>query len=239
MTDSISMPNSEIIPVDPTTTPVKGNKKRRKEQFTRHAILNILKQEGPQDSKMLSKQLGVTAMGVRQHLYALKDEGLITYTEESRPMGRPAKLWELTQLADKFFPDANAALLVEMLGHLSTVFGEEGLSKLVNKRAEAQLKNYQQRMGGIQTLEEKIDKLVEIRSDEGYMSESQKQKDGSYLFIENHCPICAGAEACQNFCSAEILVFESVLGPHVKVKRLEHILQKARRCVYEVTQELV
>lgn len=38
-------------------------------------------------------------MAVRQHLYGLADEKLVTSEEEARPMSRPAKLWRLTPAA--------------------------------------------------------------------------------------------------------------------------------------------
>ena len=57
--------------------------------------------------------------------------------------------------------------------------------------------------------------------------------DGAYLLIENHCPICAAAAACQGFCRAELSLFEMLLAP-ARVERLEHILAGARRCAYRV-----
>ena len=60
------------------------------------------------------------------------------------------------------------------------------------------------------------------------------QEDGSYLLLENHCPICAAAEACQGFCRSELLLFRALLAP-ATVERTEHILDGARRCAYRVT----
>ena len=48
------------------------------ERKTRRAITKLLKTEGPIDSAQLAGRLGLTAMGVRQHLYALQREGLVT-----------------------------------------------------------------------------------------------------------------------------------------------------------------
>jgi predicted ArsR family transcriptional regulator len=41
------------------------------------------------------------------------------------------------------------------------------------------------------------------------MAEVKTQADGSCLLIENHCPICAAAEACQGFCRSELEVFQA------------------------------
>jgi len=47
----------------------------------------------------------------------------------------------------------------------------------------------------------------------------------------------AAANACQGFCSTELDLFRSVLGPGVTVERAEHIIKGDQRCVYKVTQE--
>ena len=64
---------------------------------------------------------------------------------------------------------------------------------------------------------------------------AEVKRDGTgFLFIENHCPICAAATACQGFCASELDLFRSALGPGVSVERAEHILSGDRRCVYRI-----
>jgi predicted ArsR family transcriptional regulator len=66
------------------------------------------------------------------------------------------------------------------------------------------------------------------------MATWQEADDGGLLLIENHCPICAAATACQGFCRAELDVFRAVLGPETEVVRNEHIVAGARRCSYSI-----
>ena len=211
--------------------------RKQKNYKTRKAILDILKQEGPQEAQVLAKRLGVTAMGVRQHLYALQEESLLTFSEEARPMGRPAKLWTLTSAANKFFPDGNSELLVDMLGQIKELYGEDGLARLVEARSAAQLKQYQKELQSCSSLGDRLRKLAEIRTREGYMAEVREEPDGSFLLLENHCPICDAAATCQNFCSAELSLFQQALGNGVRIKRREHILAGSRRCAYEVVED--
>jgi len=208
--------------------------KRPKELKTRKAIMDILKQEGAQDSKTLAERLGVTAMAVRQHLYALQEEKLLVYTEVARPKGRPAKMWELTPAANRFFPDGNSALLVDMIGLIDTVLGDNALASLITKRADQQFSAYQLRLEEALSLHDKLTMIAEIRTEEGYMADVEEKADGSYLLIENHCPICAAATACQNFCSAEQTLFQKLLQNDAQIERIEYILEGNRRCVYEV-----
>ncbi len=200
---------------------------------SRQAILDLLKQKGPQDSQALAGSLGLTAMAVRQHLYELLQQKLVTFVEQPRPLGRPAKLWKLTPGADRFYPDGHANLTVDLLDAIGKTFGDKGLEQLVELRAKNQKADYARRITA-ESLERRLQALVKIRTSEGYMAELKKRRDGSYLLIENHCPICVAASSCQKLCGGELDVFRSVLGPKVSVERVDHILSGARRCAYRV-----
>jgi predicted ArsR family transcriptional regulator len=208
--------------------------KSPKEIRTRHALLNALKQRGPSDASALAATLGVSAMGVRQHLYALAAEGLVAYEQEARPVGRPAKLWRLTPLADRFFPNGHAELAVGLIEAMGDAFGREGLERLVAARARRQADAYRQRIPADAPLDARLVALAGMRTEEGYMAEVEAAGAGAYRLVENHCPVCIAATACAGLCGAELDVFREVLGPGVSIERTEHIVSGARRCVYDV-----
>jgi len=206
------------------------------ERKTRRAIAKLLKTEGPIDSAQLGKRLGLTAMAVRQHLYALQREGLVTAEERPVPIGRPAKFWQLTRKADQFFPEAYAELSVALIDSVKDAFGDEGLERVLTSRCARQKADYTKRIRSGDSLPKKLQELAKVRTEEGYMAEVRKEGDESYLLVENHCPICAAANVCQGFCSTELELFRSVLGPGVTVERAEHILSGDHRCVYRVKE---
>jgi len=201
---------------------------------TRRAIVKRLKAEGPVDSARLARRMGLTPMAVRQHLYALQREKLVTAEERKGPLGRPAKYWQLTREADRLFPDAYAELSVALIGALGDTFGEAGVQRVLASRCAAQRTAYRARIDASAPLGDKLRALAKQRTEEGYMAEVRRDGDG-YLFIENHCPICAAASVCQGFCSTELELFREVLGPQVAVERGEHIVSGDRRCVYRVS----
>ncbi|HEY7335200.1 MAG TPA: metalloregulator ArsR/SmtB family transcription factor [Bryobacteraceae bacterium] len=213
---------------------MQDRKRRKAEGPTRRSVLDRLKQNGPQDANSLSKDLDVTPMAVRQHLYELEKEGLVAFSEEARPMGRPAKLWRVTPAADRFFPDRHGDLAVGLIGAVREAFGPCGLERLVSIRSERQLESYCARIPARASLPRCLEALAAIRTEEGYMAEVRRRPDGSFLFVENHCPICAAATACTGLCSAELDVFQRVLGAEVEIARAEHIISGARRCAYHV-----
>jgi predicted ArsR family transcriptional regulator len=205
---------------------------------TRRAIVRLLKQEGALDSAALARRLKLTPMAVRQHLYALQKEKLVTHDERPVPLGRPAKFWRLTRDADRLFPDAYAELTLALIGAMGDSFGPSGMQKVLDARAAAQRTAYRARISASAPLEKKLRDLARVRSEEGYMAEVRRDAD-AFLFIENHCPICAAANVCQGFCSTELDLFKSVLGPGVSIERSEHIVSGDRRCLYRVTRAAV
>jgi predicted ArsR family transcriptional regulator len=204
------------------------------ERKTRRAITKLLKTDGPIDSAQLAERLGLTPMAVRQHLYVLQREGLVTAEERPVPIGRPAKFWRLTRDADHLFPEAYAELSVALIDSVKDAFGDEGLERVLTSRCARQRMDYGKRIPPRASLERKLQELAKVRSEEGYMAEVRSEGAGSYLLVENHCPICAAANACQGFCSTELDLFRSVLGPGVTVERAEHIIKGDQRCVYRV-----
>jgi len=148
-------------------------------------------------------------------------------------VGRPAKLWFPTPAANRFFPDAHASLTLNLLNATGETFGEEGVQRLVTRCAKQQIANYRSRVLARAPLQARLEALVSIRNEEGFMAEVQRQSDGSFLLIENHCPISAAANVCPKLCDAEMEVFRAILGEGVTIEA-EHMVAAARRCVYRI-----
>src|SRR5215216_2028802 len=151
------------------------------ERKTRRAIAKLLKTEGPIDSAQLAERLGLTAMAVRQHLYALEREGLVTSETRPVPIGRPAKFWRLTREADHLFPEAYAELSVALIDSVKDAFGEEGLERVLTSRCARQRVDYGKRIRPQDPLERKLDELAKVRTEEGYMAEIRRAENGSFL----------------------------------------------------------
>src|SRR6266567_4087338 len=111
---------------------------------TRRRLVKLLKMEGAMDSARLARRLRVTPMAVRQHLYVLQREKLVSAEERPVPVGRPAKHWRLTRQADRLFPDAYAELNVALIDAVGDAFGAEGIERVVQARSARQRAGYMQ-----------------------------------------------------------------------------------------------
>src|SRR5215470_8717296 len=112
----------------------------------RDKVLFQLKTRGPQTAGQIARRLGVTEVAVRQHLKRLEEEGLVTATDERRGVGRPSRVFSLTEKSHGRFPNTHADLTVDLLAALKTTFGAEGLDRIIAQRTRAQLAAYRARM---------------------------------------------------------------------------------------------
>jgi predicted ArsR family transcriptional regulator len=200
-------------------------------------LLFLLKTRGPQTAADLGTRLQITPEAARQQLLRLTDEGLVFAESEVRGVGRPAQVYHLAPAAQRRFPDTHAELTAQLIGEIRDVLGEDALEKLIRVREAGARKRYEAQLSGEQSLARRIARLAEIRNKEGYMATWEKEEGGSYLLVENHCPICAAASACTGFCRSEQFIFEQVLGRDVRVERVEHLLAGARRCAYRISRK--
>jgi len=197
-------------------------------------LLVLLKTRGPQTAADLGAAVGITGEAARQQLVRLATDGLVLATSEPRGVGRPVQIWRLTTAGNARFPDGHAELTAHLIQSIRTELGEEVLNRLIDLKTAESRTAYAAALKGAASLEEKVERLAETRTREGYMAESWAEGDG-YLLVENHCPICVAASACQGFCQAELDTFREVLGPGAVVERSEHIVAGDRRCAYRVT----
>lgn len=201
---------------------------------SRERILFHLKTGGAQMAAAIASRLAMTPAGARQHLLKLESDGLVSRHDRQEGRGRPKKYWQLSQRGHDRFPDRHSELTLDLLHSVRDIFGEPGLERLIQHREQASLSAYRAQIADGAPLQRKLAALAEIRSREGYMADVLEEEPGRFLFIENHCPICAAATACQGLCRSELAIFRSVLGAHVHVERIAHIPAGARRCAYRV-----
>ncbi len=202
---------------------------------TQDLIMHRLKTRGPQSVKILSKQLEMTTMGVRQHLADLESKGLVSQTQEERQTrGRPVHLWKLSAQGHGRFPDTHSQTTLELIDVIRTSLGEDSLNRLIDERSSMIEASYKEQLAEAEPgLQQQIECLARLRSEEGYMAEVRLLPDG-WMLIENHCPICSAATSCQQFCKSELDIFIRLFENKATVERTDHLLSGARRCAYKI-----
>lgn len=193
----------------------------------------LLKTDGPRTAAALGQALGLTGEAVRQQLTRLCAEGLVeAESETASGRGRPRQAWQLTRAGHRTFPDGHADMTVALIDAIGEELGPHALETVIAARERKTQAAYHKALEPKETLEERIDALAALRSAEGYMADWWREPDGSFVLVENHCPICAAATLCRNFCRSELEIFRAVLD--APVERFEHVLLGGRRCAYRI-----
>lgn len=195
----------------------------------------FLKMRTEATSLEVAQKLNITKEGARKHLISLANKGLIEPVLKNVGVGRPSTYYVLTPTGLSKFPDTHADVTVQLLKSVKNLLGENALDLLINDREKVAYDRYQNAMENKFTLEQRLETLVKLRSDEGYMAE-WNTIDEVYYLTENHCPICAAARECQGFCRSELKNFQTIIGEEYKVERVEHILSDGNRCKYKITK---
>lgn len=201
-----------------------------REGTTRRQILELLKRRGDMTASQLADEIGITSMGVRQHLSSLERDDLVETRIVRQNRGRPAHYFGLTQEAEHLFPVRYGQLAVDLLGQIAEVDGPEKVDRLLASRTDSLEKDYNGEMAGL-PLAERVRVLAEIRDREGYMAESRTDGD-EYVLVEHHCPIYEIARRFPRVCQLEQELFERTLD--TGVRRDEHKIVGDDRCRYLV-----
>ncbi len=196
----------------------------------RMRILQLLKMRCSLTVSQLTDALNISAMGIRQHLSILEEEGLVEYHIEKKERGRPHHLYSLTEEASSLFPTTYANFAMGLMQEVAKFNGPGFINKVFRSRMKSQLRMYQERLHG-KDLVERIKELALIRDEEGYMARYD-ENDTDYVLIEHNCPIAAIAQEYPHVCEIELALFKQSLD--AKVYRVEHLMAGSHRCCYRI-----
>lgn len=201
---------------------------------TSEQLLYQLKSRGPQSAATLAAACAITPMGAHKQLQSLQEQGLVDAEDQVQGPGRPKRIWRLSSSGHGRFPDRHGELAVQLIRQAAAVLGDPAVDQLIAAREQEMLASYSERLQGARSLQARVQRLAELRAEEGYLA--RVEKDGkAWVLIEDHCPICAAASSCQGFCRSELSLFKRLLGEGAHVERSEHLLAGARRCAYRIS----
>src|SRR5690348_9781321 len=119
-------------------------------------VLYTLKSRGPLGASTLAGALGITEVGVRQHLAKLHGQGLVAFDDQAGEVGRPKRMWRLSAKGHARFPDTHGDLTVSLIESVRSVFGEAGLDRLIEARREAMVATYRQALEPYRDLADRV-----------------------------------------------------------------------------------
>ncbi len=200
---------------------------------TKDEILQSLLKQGQASAIALAESLDISPQAIRRHLKDLETEGLVEHQDLQRGLGRPQHVYLLSKQGREQFPQQYGDFALSFINSLVETVGEEQLGKVFEKQWQRKAEIYRQHIGN-GPLAYRVEKLVELRKQEGYMAELHPlSQPGSNQFIlaEHHCAIADVAESYPTVCGHELEMFAAVL-PDCAIERTHWLNDGEHNCGY-------
>ncbi|MEO1003088.1 MAG: iron-sulfur cluster biosynthesis transcriptional regulator SufR [Cyanobacteria bacterium J06638_7] len=200
---------------------------------TRETVLSLLLRHGEVTAAELSRLLDVSVQAMRRHLRGLQDAGLVRSSTSNQGPGRPSNRWQLTAKAQSQFPDGSEHFALGLLESMAGVLPAETMDQLLTQQAHQKATTYRLRIGQ-GTLRERLERLVDLRRREGFVSECSPDPDGNgWLMRELHCSVMRIAEQFPCVCDQELRLIRQTF-PDCQVDRVQWRLEQGHSCGFRL-----
>jgi DeoR family transcriptional regulator, suf operon transcriptional repressor len=178
---------------------------------TRDFVLKTLLERPEISIKELAVAVDITPISVRHHIQKLHESGLIKMKDVKQGVGRPKRVYSLTDKGMSQFPDGYISLSARLMNTLKSQMTREQLMGVFEDMAKDLLK---EKMVGVNiellSLEERVHWLTEILSEEGFGLDVIKEDNG-YKITPLSCPYISLIEDHSEICNFEYTLIQTLL----------------------------
>ena len=199
---------------------------------TRDLVLKTLLTRQKCTINQLAEAVGINPISVRHHVTKLEASGMITFEEERHGVGRPHRLYFLTDKGMEQFPTRYLRLTVRLLSQLKDTLPDSMINHLFAQIADEMVDEYSSELDlRALPLEQRLDIVQDLLSREGFTID-WKRKDDEYLIQETSCPYYHVGQTHPEICTVDETLISSVLS--VPVEKVNCILNGDSYCTYVV-----
>ncbi len=159
---------------------------------TKELILNLLL-EGSKTAGEIADKLKIQKSAIRTHLESLQTEQSVKSYFKIERLGRPRKVYELTESGrELFFPRRYDLVLSLVLQEIESTKGHEYMKKIVESIADNVAYDIREKIKkSSSSLEDSIKILNSASNELGFMSSLYKEEDddnnNTYSIVSNNC----------------------------------------------------
>jgi DeoR family suf operon transcriptional repressor len=179
----------------------------------------------------LAEIVNINPVSIRHHINRLEAEGLVTFNEERRGVGRPRQQYYLTEKGRERFPSRYLRLTLRLLEQLKESMPPAMVSQLFTQIAQDMASGYQRELQGL-TTEERLDLIKQLLLSEGFTVEWEKQGD-AYKIYEVNCPYFRVGQNHPEVCSVDQTLISLIL--NIPARQVQCVLHGDSHCTYLIT----
>ncbi len=201
---------------------------------TREQVLQLLLEKGRATIKELAEALNINPVSVRHHLLKLEAEGLVTSQEERHGVGRPRRVYYLTEKGLAQFPSRYVWLASQLLRHLKATVPRHLVTQVFIQMAQEMASQVE----GLENMstEERLELLTQILRREGFIV-TWESHDDRYVVREIACPYLQLGHQHPEVCTLDSALIAHMLD--VDAERIQCMLTGDNECVYIIPKSQV
>lgn len=199
---------------------------------TRQDLLRILRERGQADINELAEALGLSSVTVHYHINVLQRDGLLEVKTLRQGVGRPKNVFALRDAAYEKFPQSYHRLSDRLLELLKSRLTEADIQQLFERIGQDIAAEHATDLNG-KSLEKKIETLVELLGEEGFMSRLEKVGVDQFVLTQYNCPYQYVVTRHPEVCELDLQLMNSALG--TSVTRHTCVVHGDSVCTFHIT----
>lgn len=200
---------------------------------TRDKVLRTLLARQRCTINELAEAVDINPISVRHHIAKLEAEGLVTSEEVRHGVGRPRRLYFLTENGREHFPSRYLRLTLRLLQQLKETVPPHTINNLFAQMAKDLAAEHAAELEGLST-EERLDLVKNMLTSEGFSVDWEHQGD-YYQIREINCPYYHIGQTYPEVCSVDQTLISTVLS--IPAEKIQCMLQGDHQCTYLIPKQ--
>jgi DeoR family suf operon transcriptional repressor len=205
------------------------------QKTTRQRVLKTLLTRRQCTVNELAEAVNINPISVRHHIARLEAEGLVTSAEERHGVGRPRRIYFLTEAGREQFPTRYLRLTLRLLQQLKDTVPLPLVNQLFSQMAQDLAADYEEELISL-PIEQRLDILTHLLTDEGFTVEWERKGD-QFFIRESNCPYFHVGQTHPEICTVDQILISKVLS--VPAEKVRCMLHGDTHCTYVVPNVIV
>ena len=200
---------------------------------TRDRVLQILLTREHCSIDELAKAVDINPISVRHHIARLEAEGLVDSREEKHGVGRPRRLYHLTESGKEQFPTLYLNFTLRLLKQLKENLSAQEIDRIFTQMALDIAADHSDALQQL-PLEEKMKKATQLLQNEGF-NVTWENREGNYYIKELSCPYMHISQKHREVCTIGQTLISSLLS--LSAKRIKYFHDGDNQCVFLISEQ--
>lgn len=185
----------------------------------------------------LAEAVDINPISVRHHIGKLEADGLVNSEEERHGVGRPRRIYFLTEQGMEAFPSRTIRLTKQLLSQMKEDLPEETVNELFAGMASELSKNYRDKVDLKElNLDQRLQLIDEWLTNEGFSVQIERD-DQQITIRETGCPYYHVGQSHSEVCKIDKALISEVLA--ASPERTTCLLNGDSHCTYVVPMDAI